>query len=203
VLFLGKLDPAKGPVEFADGFLEAWRADPDRLHALVIGTGSEAGTVRARFAAAGATSALTMIDRLPHEQVMAELKRADIYVSLNRLGNLSNANLEAMQCGKAMVVPCAQPALGIDVATERLLPPESALRIAGTDDVAGLAAAILRLHRDPGERTRRGLTAAAAARTFLESWDRRIEREVELLRQVADAKLRGVATGRTPSPETL
>lgn len=203
VLFLGKLDPAKGPVEFADGFLDAWRADPGRLHAVMIGTGSESATVRARFTAAGATDALTLVDRLPHDQVMAVLMRADIYVSLNRFGNLSNANLEAMQCGKAMIVPRAQPDLGIDVATDRLLPPDSALRIESTDDIAGLSAAILRLHRDLGERARRGAAAGAAAGAFVESWDRRIDREIELLRRAAEARLPGVATGRAPSPEPL
>src|SRR5690606_36814161 len=124
VTFLGKLEQEKGALEFADGFLRAWRQDPDRLHALVVGSGALAGPLRDRFAAAGAAGALTLVERLPHPQVMAALARADIYVSLNRLGNLSNANLEAMMSGKAMIFPRAQPATGIDVVTDKLVPPD-------------------------------------------------------------------------------
>jgi glycosyltransferase involved in cell wall biosynthesis len=188
VLFLGKLEQEKGALEFADGFLKAWCEDREGLHALVIGSGAHAAPLRERFAAAGATDALTLFVRLPHEQVMAALARADIYVSLNRLGNLSNANLEAMLSGKAMIFPRAQPEPGIDMVTETLVPADAALRIASTDDVDGLAAAILRLHRGADERRRLGNAVAAAARGFVSGWDQRIGRELDLLRRVAEAR---------------
>jgi glycosyltransferase involved in cell wall biosynthesis len=188
VMFLGKLEREKGALEFADGFLKAWCEDRRGLHALVIGSGARTAPLSEKFAAAGAVDALTRIDRLPHEQVMAALARADIYVSLNRLGNLSNANLEAMVSGKAMIFPRAQPGPEIDVVTERLVPPDAALRIAGTDDTEGLAAAILRLHRAPDERRRLGTAVAAAARGFVASWDQRIGRELDLLHRVAEAR---------------
>jgi glycosyltransferase involved in cell wall biosynthesis len=200
VMFLGKLEREKGALEFADGFLKAWRQDPRGLHALVVGSGAHAGPLRERFVAADAAEALTLIDRLPHEQVMAALARADIYVSLNRLGNLSNANLEAMMSGRAMIFPHAQPEPGIDVITEQLVPDSAAIRIAATDDRDGLAAAILRLHRAPEERRRLGAAVAAAARGFVMSWEQRIGRELDLLRRVADARDIGsaVEAGRTP-----
>ena len=45
----------------------------------------------------------TFINRLPHEFVFNAHQISDIYVSLNRYGNLSNANLEAMKFGQAMI----------------------------------------------------------------------------------------------------
>jgi glycosyltransferase involved in cell wall biosynthesis len=203
VMFLGKLEPEKGALEFADGFLEAWRQDPGALQALVVGTGAHAKPLEEKFAAAGAGGALTSIDRLPHDQVMAALARADIYVSLNRLGNLSNANLEAMMSGKAMIFPRAQPGPGIDVVTERLVPGDAAIRIGGADDREGLAAAILRLHRAPEERRRLGAAAAAAAQDFVMSWSRRMGQELELLRRVAEARDLGPAVETSRTAESV
>ncbi|MGE5147508.1 MAG: glycosyltransferase [Candidatus Eiseniibacteriota bacterium] len=203
VLFLGKLERAKGALAFAEGFLKAWRQDPSRLHALVIGTGSEAAALEARFGEAGAAEALTLIERLPHGQVMAAMARADIYVSLNRLGNLSNANLEAMASGKAMIFPRAQAGPGIDVVTDQLVPHDAALRIDSADDADGLAAAIMSLHRAPDERRRLGAAIAAATRGFVMSWDQRIGRELDLLRRVAEARDLGSAVETSRTAESV
>jgi glycosyltransferase involved in cell wall biosynthesis len=188
VMFLGKLESGKGALEFAGGFLRARAQAPDRLHTLVVGTGSLTNSLRDQFAAAGASEDLTLIERLPHSQVAAALARADIYVSLNRFGNLSNANLEAMRAGKAMIVPKAQPAIGVDVATDKLLSPDSMLRIESSNDVAGLADAILRLAADPAERLRRGKRVREETDGIAGSWDRRIAFELDLLRRVARAE---------------
>lgn len=185
VLSVGKLEPEKGALQFAEGFLKAWRQRSESLHALIVGAGQLRGLIRALFEEAGAVSAVTMVERLPHKQVLGALDRADIYVSLNRLGNLSNANLEAMMTGQCMVVPAAQPTLGIDVVTDTILPPETALRIRSTDDISGLADALIRLDRNPDERTSRGTAAAAAAEQHFYGWDGRIGYELALLRAVA------------------
>jgi glycosyltransferase involved in cell wall biosynthesis len=188
VMFLGKLENSKGALEFAAGFLRARAQAPERLHALVVGTGSLTNSLRGQFAAAEASEALTLIERLPHSQVAAALARAEIYVSLNRFGNLSNANLEAMRAGKAMIVPEAQPAIGVDVATDKLLTPDSMLRIDSSDDIAGLADAILQLAANPAERLRRGKRVREEINGIAGSWDRRITFELDLLHRVARAE---------------
>lgn len=203
VMFLGKLENGKGALEFAAGFLRALAQAPDRLHALVVGTGSLTEPLRAQFAAAGADENLTLIERLPHPQVAAALARADIYVSLNRFGNLSNANLEAMRAGKAMIVPKAQPAIGVDVATDKLISPDSMLRIESSDDIAGLADAILRLAADPAERLRRGKRVREETDGIAGSWDRRIALELDLLHRVARSEaLPDIAVGQLSAGAT-
>ena len=188
VLFVGKLEPAKGCDAFLQGFLGAWREDPDGLHALIVGTGGRAEALRLRVAEERAEGSVTFIDKLPHDRIYEAHKRADIYVSLNRLGNLSNANLEAMKAGQCMIFPEAQPDLGIDVATDTLVPPEAARRIPSVDDTAALAAAILDLHRNPRERRVRGEAMARAASKFIPTWEQRIATEIDLLRRLASEK---------------
>ena len=187
VTFVGKLEAAKGATEFMRAFLEAARHEP-RLHALVIGTGSGRAAVGELVERADAAARVTMVDRLPHGQVLNLLKRTDIYVSLNRLGNLSNANLEAMLAGIAMVVPRAQPWVGIDVATDALFPPDALWRIAQTDDLDGLVAALLALAANPAERARRAAAIRDAAKRFAWSWQARLDAEYAIVEAAASGQ---------------
>lgn len=188
VASVGKLEPEKGALPFIRAFLEAAGREP-RLHALVVGTGSERDAVAALVARAGAAARVTMVDRLAHADVMAALGRADIYVSLNRLGNLSNANLEAMRTGIATIIPRAQPDTGIDVATDALFPPDALWRIDGTDDREGLVAALLALAADPAGRARRAALVRAAAERFAWTWQARLDAECAILEAVAARRL--------------
>lgn len=187
LLFIGRLEPHKGGDVFIEAFLRAWRREPSGLHAVVIGAGEQLAGLREHVRGAGADACATFIERLPHAQVLEAHARTDIYVSLNRYGNLSNANLEAMKSGQCMIFPAAQPATGVDLATDRLIPPGAALRIPSADAVEALADAILDLHRRPD---RRAAMRAALSRAvgFIPSWDERIAAELGILEEAADRR---------------
>lgn len=178
--FLGKLEYTKGSDEFVAGFLKAWQRNPD-LHALIVGAGSRATAMREAIAAAGASDHATFIQHMPHAQVLQTLHAVDIYVSLNRFGNLSTANLEAMRVGLCMIFPQSQLATGVDEVTDRLLPPETVVRIASSDDIDGLATALLRLSRDAAERKARAEATQKAAAQFVGDWPQRIDAELSIL----------------------
>jgi len=154
VLFVGKLEHAKGCEEFLEGFLSAYRTANAELHAIVIGVGSRKVRMTEMVVAAGASNAVLFCDRVPHAEILEIQLRSDIYVSLNRLGNLSNSNLEAMRAGAAIILPRRLPEIGTDDPTHELVPLGSVATISDPDDVVGLAAAILELHRSPDKRKR-------------------------------------------------
>jgi glycosyltransferase involved in cell wall biosynthesis len=185
VLFVGKLERAKGCYQFVEGFLSALEKQRESLHAFVVGNGSQAGGLRDIVAKHEAKDAITFIERLPHEQVREAQTRADIYISLNRYGNLSNANLEAMKAGRCMIIPASQPELGIDVITDQLVSEDAALRIPNVDDTKALCNAILHLHRNPADRDQRGKEIAKAAMEFIPSWEERIATEIKILQRIA------------------
>ena len=185
VLFVGRLAWHKGAAEFVDGFLSAWRRAPERLHALIIGAGPLGQKLRARVAEAGAASAVTFVERLAHRHIIWAQSRAQIYVSLNRYGNLSAANLEAMRCGKAVIMPAAQPETGVDVATEALVPAAAALRIGRVGDAAALGEAILTLHRDSRRRGEMESAMARAAAAFIPDWGTRVRTELRLMQAIS------------------
>lgn len=185
--FVGRLDPIKGCEQFVDAFLKVGQR-VEGLHALIVGTGDCEAALRRKVADAGALERFTFVDRVPHHQMLSVYKAIDILVSLNRMGNLSNANLEAMVSGCTMVCPEAQPSLGIDMATYRLFPPDTIWRVSSVDDIEGIAEAIRQLHTNPQERRDRARRIARIACQNLPTWSDRIGWELDLLSSIASAR---------------
>jgi glycosyltransferase involved in cell wall biosynthesis len=181
VLFLGRLDPIKGCEEFLEAFHRAFVEDPEELRAVIIGDGSYASVLKQKSSQLGIGHAVTFTGALPHSKVLSFLEKTNIYVSLNKMGNLSNANLEAMRSGCCMIIPSSRPDDGVDVATDEMFPADVILRIEGPGDVEGLGRAILRLHRDPEMRTRCANETARLAAGYTRSWIERIDAEMRLI----------------------
>lgn len=182
ILFVGRFETYKGCDTFVAAISHLAVTHGDRIHALVIGTGSRHAAVTASVVAAGQTELFTFIDRLPHDQIGEAHLRSDIYVSMNQLGQLSNANLEAMLAGACLVMPPSRPRQDVDVATDRLVPVDAAVRLSPGDDTAEtLSATLRRLVDDPGERRRLSAALAVAARDFVRTWDHRVDDEMALI----------------------
>ncbi|MCW0234954.1 MAG: glycosyltransferase [Ferrovibrio sp.] len=176
VTFLGRLDHLKNLQLFVAGFAQAAARQPG-LHALVVGNGEERAWLEQRLQSPDC-SAITFIPGVPHDQVSGILDLTDIYVSLNAMGNLSNANLEAIKSGLCLVIPKADPDTARDVDTDNFLPETSALRIDMNE--ISLADALIHLHRNPGERIARAAETAKIGAT-LQTWQARIDTEIDLI----------------------
>jgi glycosyltransferase involved in cell wall biosynthesis len=184
-MFLGKIEYEKGAGEFVDAFLRARNLIPNQLHALIIGTGSLLGGLRSKVVACSADNEFTFIERLPHSEVATALAKSDIYVSLNRLGNLSNANLEAMRAGCCMVIPASQPSTSVDVITDQLVPSDAICRVPSVDDVESLSGMLVFLSKHPEKRKAIGNRIQERSSEFLVTWDLRVQRELELVTRLA------------------
>ncbi len=187
VLFVARLVEDKGCMAFIRGFLGALAQAPGELHAIIVGDGPYRKPMRAAVAECGALDHVSFLGQIAHDQIVPVQQRCDVYVSLNPMGNLTNANLEALKAGACMIVPASPPENGIDPDIDVLGPSETVWRVTTADDVDGLIDALLRLHRDPAERQRRGAAAAAIGQRLLPSWDERIDREIALLVELAAA----------------
>ena len=181
VVFVARLVENKGCMTFIRGFLDALARAPDGLQAIIAGDGPYAERMRAAVVARGAIDRVSFFGQIPHDQILAIHRSSDIYVSLNPMCNLTNANLEAMRCGACMIIPASQPDRDIDTDTDELVPENAVLRVSGPDDWAGLAAAILRLHANAAERAERSARTREFSRHLVPSWDERISREIGLL----------------------
>ena len=120
---------------------------------------------------------------MPNNQIIPILKKTDIYVSLNREGNLSNANLEAIASNCCMIIPESKKINGIDVFTDELLPRNAVLRIKNSDDIKGLVRLIynLLLNEKKILETKKELKKIGKS---LNDWDLRINHEINILEKI-------------------
>jgi glycosyltransferase involved in cell wall biosynthesis len=167
VLTLGRLVPRKGN----DTVIAAIAGMPGTE--LVIAGGPDPAQLHADPEVArlcrvaeehGAVDQVRFTGRVPHDDVPALLRSAAVVVSDPWYEPFGIVPVEAMACGRAVVVSAVGGHLDTveDGVTGRLVPSR---------DRAALAAALAQLLADPG--LRRGLGAAGAARAAARySWDK-------------------------------
>lgn len=188
ILFVARLVEDKGCLAFIDAVSAAMSAAPKRLRAFVAGSGILEAPMRQRLEATEHADRVHFLGQVPHTQVLDLQQKCDVYVSLNQMGNLTNANLEAMGAGISMIIPASPDIRGIDVDTDKLMPPNTIWRIRDSEDVKGLRDALIYLDSNPDERRQRAEAIFAHASTFIPSWDERINAEIELLEELAMAQ---------------
>lgn len=185
VLFVGRLEDNKGCEEFMEALFAANHQASGAIHAIVVGGGSLMPRLQEMAEHAGQADSITFTGAIPHGDVVGWQHRADIYVSLNRVGNLSNANLEALAAGACMVIPTSDQHTGVDVDTDNLVPADAALRFGTIHDVEKLTKAILDLHSKPNKRESYSRRALEIGRDAIPDWSRRVQQEMEILERIA------------------
>lgn len=180
ITFLGKLEEAKGAKQFVEAACNVLKTQKNKFTINVIGFGSLRESLINKVKIEKFEEAFNFKERIPHREVASILNQTDIYVSLNRLGNLSNANLEAISAGCCIIMPKSQHQNGIDLFTDELLPHDAAWRIESADDINGLSFAIQSLATDITGRKKMGAAAREVGKTF-DSWDGRVKTELALL----------------------
>jgi glycosyltransferase involved in cell wall biosynthesis len=186
ILFIGKLEKYKGCYEFVESILLMLEKKHQNIHAIMVGTGGEEICLRNTVKKEHATKYFTFIDRLKHEQIFEAHSICDIYVSLNHFGNLSNANLEAIQSNDCMIIASPQYKLGIDVITEKIL-GDSVIKVP-INNSNELADRLIELIYSEEKRNLMSQYIMKRKKDFLYSWDERINYEIRLFKNILKDK---------------
>src|SRR5262249_53759160 len=105
VLWVGHLDANKDPMTVLDGVARAARALPQLQLYCCFGTGVLLDAVQQRLAAEPALrSRVTLLGRVPHEQVEQLMRAADLFVIGSHFEGSGYALIEALACGLQPVV---------------------------------------------------------------------------------------------------
>jgi glycosyltransferase involved in cell wall biosynthesis len=199
VTFLGRLETYKGADDFLAGAMAYLDRQPDGADIMIVGSGPRLAAIAEQAAASPHRARLHVVGSVPHGDVGAYFAASDIYVSLNRYGNLSNANLEAMAMGLCLVLLAADQSVPVDTMTDRLVPETAALRVARDDTPGSLADTLAQLIGAPDEIARRQDASGRLAARLLEPWSARIAADMAVLtgRRTAasDIRLSEVANG--------
>jgi glycosyltransferase involved in cell wall biosynthesis len=140
ILFLANLEAHKGVFTLLEAFEQVARVLPgSRL--LIAGSGPAEGEVRARIARMSAGERVTCLGRIPRDQVGAVLRRCTIYCLPSHGEPFGMSALEAMACGRPLVVS--------DAGGLRHLVDESGGRKFPAGDSATLAKALIEILSSP------------------------------------------------------
>jgi glycosyltransferase involved in cell wall biosynthesis len=103
ILFLANLEAHKGVFTLLEAFEQVVRVLPgSRL--LIAGSGPAEGEVRARIARMSAGVRVTCLGRIPRDQVAAVIRRSTVYCLPSYGEPFGMSALEAMACGRPLVV---------------------------------------------------------------------------------------------------
>jgi glycosyltransferase involved in cell wall biosynthesis len=185
ILFVGKMEPAKGCMEFLDAVATLAKERPDAFTAVMIGKGPQLHSAEERAKSDGLERYVRVIPSVPHRSIVEWHHAADIYVSMNLLGGLSNANLEAMRSGTCVVMLEGDRERHVDETTDHMLTEGCVVRIGRKRAVENLKEALKELLDNPEKRRGIGEKMARVAKELIPTWDERIQSELQLLQRVA------------------
>ncbi len=188
IAFLGRLQPYKGCLEFIDAVVALLGRNPDCADIVVVGDGPMQAEMESRVRSANQTARVHFVGSQPHERAYRYLGAADIYVSTNMYGNLSNANLEAIAAGACLVLPTSDRAVPIDTETDRLIPNDAAKRYDREGLPGSLTEALAELVGSPGEFARRKTRTAALAGRLIRPWAKSVETDIKLLKSIVGSR---------------
>lgn len=172
MLFVGRLEPEKGPLDALEAMRRVIEVRPT-ARGLLVGAGSLEGVVRRQT---DADDRITLRSHLSDEELATEYRRAQVVLMPSQFEGLGLVALEAMAAGAAVVgydVVGLQDTIG---ANGTLVP---------VGNVAELAAACRRLMETDSLREELTARAAISVRERY-SWDRCAAEFEELYRQVLD-----------------
>ena len=153
--FVGRLHREKGIVELAHAWHEVAAAEP-RAHLAIAGEGSHANVLRETLADAPRVAWLGYRTDTP-----AVHRALDVLVLPTHREGFPNTIVEAMAAGTPII------STTVPGPVEAVVPEETGILVPA-GDAAALAAAMLRLARDPAERTRLGAAGVERARTHFD-----------------------------------
>lgn len=184
IAFLGRLEPEKGCIVFAKAVAKLLKRRPNSANVVIVGDGPLRGEMETLFAEGDQMDHVTFTGALPHEDAYRHVAAADIYVSTNMYGNLSNANLEAFSAGLCVVMPTSDPDIPLDTATDELIPADVTLRYDRNRMPRSLTDALQNLLDAPEKVTKRRERTRALARTLIRPWSECVVSDIDLLKSL-------------------
>jgi glycosyltransferase involved in cell wall biosynthesis len=182
-LFVGRLERDKGIGIFIRA-LSVLRRINAAFTAIVVGTGSKLEWVQKKVVEEKLEANVYVLGAVGHAEMPAYYAASDICVSLNSYGNLSNTVLEALSAGRAIITLSKDERSGRDADTKNVL-GEAALYVERDNAEKELSNVLLTLIKNPEQIALMRKAANERAARYVVTWENRIKKEIEILRQVA------------------
>lgn len=179
LLFVSRLEKDKGIDHFINALLELNKINTN-FYAFVVGEGGLLEYYRSKCIH---NHNINFVGPVPHNQISRFYRSADIFVSLNELGNLCNTMLEALRLGNCIVTFTKDEITGKDITTEKYL-KDIALFIERKNCVKQLVQQIIDLMNDQKRLYAIKEKTKIFSETFLSDWETRIHEEIDIIQNL-------------------
>ena len=179
-LFVSRLSKDKGILDFIDAICEIQKSRID-FYTLIVGGGNCYNEVE-RVIENNSLKNILLIGAVNHKEIYNYYLLSDVYVSLNKIGNLSNTVLEAVNTGKCIITLSKSNNSLKDFSTYDFF-KEAALYVNRDNIKETLIAVILKLIEKP-QLIIDKKQEVIKCQPKLISWHKRIDMEINLLKEL-------------------
>lgn len=187
ILFVGSLTPTKGILDLIETArrLKDYR---EKIQINIVGKGILKSKLKLLIEEYDLADFVFLIGALPKERVAEMYFKSDIYVSLNKLGNLSNTVLEAFSFYKCIIMLESEPKLHIDEFTEKFIPNDTVIKIRRQNTPEDLSNKIIDLINNPHKINIYIKKSEEFSNTKIQSWDERLSYEIDTIIELNSTK---------------
>ncbi|MCH8033730.1 MAG: glycosyltransferase family 4 protein [Bacteroidetes bacterium] len=187
LLFVGTLTESKGIIDLIDALSLIKKANI-HFKATIIGKGDLEEHIQKTIFNRDLVDYVKLIGIVEHKKIFSYYEEADIYISLNKLGNLSNTVLESMTLGKCVIMLGKDPTDFTDVFTEKFVPTDKVNFINRENIVDNLVNVLVHLHENYSLVSEYSSQMKKFADENFWTWDERIGYEIKLLEGILNKK---------------
>lgn len=182
ILFVGRLEASKGCDLFVKSMIRL-AGMRNNFYGLVVGDGELSGDLSRLVAESRLRDRIILTGSVGHTDIDGYYRAADIYVSLNHHGNLSNTVLEAYSYGNCIVTFDVCKKTLRDISTREVL-SDCAIFINRENAVKDLTDVLNMLITHPEKIKEIKTRTMASLQKNLQSWQQRIDYEIDLLERI-------------------
>lgn len=185
-LFVGTLAKSKGIVELIETFGQLNKFG-EEIELNIIGKGPLEKYVQEEIKNSQAENYINFLGQVNHSEINRHFQESDIYISLNKLGSLSNTVLEAISNGKCIFVLSQDIVKHVDVFTHtHFFPQGSVIKIDRNNIVDSLTRNVLFFIENKCEIENYSKRMESFAEENLSSWSERIIKELKIIQNISN-----------------
>lgn len=184
ILFVGRLEKIKGCQEFVDVALDFPRKYRKRVEFIIVGNGSLKKNLVTIIKKRKMDKFIQIMSDISHKKLNKIFNSCDIYVSLNKLGSLSNSNIEAMCNGKCCIFLNKDKNSSTDSSTYKLISDKEIIKVSRENIKESLTNILVNLLENPEIIETYSSNISVLSNKLFKSWRERIMIEIRLLKKL-------------------
>ena len=184
VLFKGRFEKIKGCYEFINGISYLDQKTKRKINIIMIGTGSEEKKILKLVEKKKLKNIFFHFKNVPHKKIYLYHNVANIYVSLNQAGNLSNSNLECFKAGICSIIPVERKKFFRDINIKKYFDENDLIRIPWKNQEKELSVILKFLINNKSKIKFYSKNIHEKSKKVLISWNKRIGKELKLLKEI-------------------